>query len=135
MKLGFAISLLVACMGCAKSIELSQDARQAALASLQRIDAKAYDDAWEHASSIFRGAVTKEDWLTTVTNLREPQGLFQQRMQRSAVAKTDPASSPKGDYILITYDAQFSEGIVIETLILYLDDGQWQMAGYFLKET
>ena len=134
MKLSCAVSLLVLCVGCAESVELSQEAHQAALASLQMIDDKAYGESWEHASSIFRGAVTKEDWLATVTKLREPQGLFQQRMQRSAVAKTNPASSPKGDYILVTYDAQFSESIAIETLVMYLDDGQWQMAGYFLKE-
>lgn len=121
------------CAACAKTIELPPAADEAARRSLKLIDQHQYAESWQQASHIFRDAVTEEAWLSSVTRVRKPHGDFLERLQRTAAARTDPVDSPPGDYILITYDSKFSESLVVETLVMYLEEGQWRMAGYFLK--
>ncbi len=135
MKPGCTLSILILtlCASCARSIELTPAAQQASQTALRLIDDKSYTQSWEQASTIFRDIVTLEAWLTRVASLRDPHGQFHERLQRSAVAMTDPADSPKGEWIVITYDSRFDKNIVVETLMMYLEDGRWRMAGYFLK--
>lgn len=108
---------------------------QASVEWLTLVDDGRYDASWEAASEIFRSAVEKPDWLATVTKLREPLGHFRGRALRSVIAKTDPANSPEGEYILMTFDSGFDHRQdVIETLTMYQEkDGAWRTAGYFLK--
>jgi len=133
MKLHCTLLLLILCAGCAKSIELSPEANQAALASLKLIDDQAYVESWEQAATIFRDEVTLEAWITTVDGRRKPHGPLQARYQRSAVAQTNPTNHPEGDFILITYDSKFTEAVVVEALTMYSEGGRWRMAGYHLK--
>jgi hypothetical protein len=51
------------------------------------------------------------------------------------MAKTNPAASPDGNYLLITYDSVFErKQTAVETLTLYQEaDGRWRAAGYFIK--
>lgn len=127
--------VVLAVVGCARVIELSEEARSAADHQLDLIDRAEYARSWSEASVIFRDAVTQEDWSQRAAAIRGPLGTLQQRHPRAAVGKTDPASSPKGEYIMVTYDTAFERNPeVVETLVLYQDDdAQWRMAGYFVK--
>jgi len=109
--------------------------QEASVAWLSLVDDGHYEASWNQASEIFRGAVKKSDWLVMVTRLREPLGKFRGRALRSVIAKTDPAGSPQGEYILMTFDAGFDHRQdVIETLTMYQEQGgAWRTAGYFLK--
>lgn len=128
--------ILVVAGGCGKVIELPADARGAAERQFELLDSGQYDLSWREASPIFRAAVEEADWLIRAGAVRAPLGKFVGRVERNAVGKTDPANSPAGEYILITYDAAFEhrrEGLV-ETMVLYQDeDHAWRMAGYFVK--
>ena len=136
MKTLFAGLLLVAMAlgGCARAIELTPDMSQAADKILARIDRQQYVATWREAASIFRDSVAQEDWLRIVNDLREPHGALQERLLRSASAQTDPVNSPDGEYVMVAYDSKFADTVVVETLVLYLEDEDWRMAGYFLKE-
>lgn len=132
--LGCAALLLLT--GCGRTIEMPVTAREAAERQFELLDAAEYGQSWREASAIFRQAVGQDDWLARATAVRTPLGGFVGRVERNAVGKSDPANSPAGEYILVTYDAAFEhrrEGVV-ETLVLYHDpDGAWRMAGYFVK--
>ena len=109
--------------------------QDASVAWLALVDEGRYEASWEQASDIFRSGVKKSDWLVTLERVREPLGAFRGRALRSVIGKTNPAGSPAGEYILMTFDAAFEQRQdVIETLTMFQsDDGAWRTAGYFIK--
>src|ERR1019366_7729260 len=51
-----------------------QEARQAAESWLALVDSERYDDSWSAASSLFRKAVSQEQWQSAVRAARDPFG-------------------------------------------------------------
>lgn len=126
--------LLVGVAACARNIEPTPELATVAIEWLMLVDDQRYDDAWLRAASILRSTVTRADWAQTMARVRQPLGDNIGRVLRSAHARTDPANSPRGDYVLLTYDSAFAADQVVETLTLYKEaDGQWRISGYFVK--
>jgi hypothetical protein len=94
-----------------------------------------YAESWEEAAKLFRGAMKKEDWKKSLTDVRTPLG---KRITRKLLAKkytTTLPGAPDGKYVVIQYETSFeNKKTAIETITPMLDeDGRWRVSGYFIK--
>jgi serine/threonine-protein kinase len=101
---------------------------------LAAIDAGHYDASWDMASDYFKSKVTKEQWTALAKPVRDMVG---DPVSRGAaqVIKTDTLpDAPFGHYLVITIHTKFSMNpSATETIIMKLENGEWKVAGYFIK--
>jgi hypothetical protein len=112
-----------------------QEARQAAESWLALVDSERYDDSWSAASSLFRKAVSQEQWQSAVRAARDPFGKVKTRALMSATYSTSLPGAPDGEYEMIQYETAFEhKQSAIETVTPMLDtDGRWHVSGYYVK--
>jgi hypothetical protein len=98
------------------------------------IDAGKYDQSWETASDLFKSKITKEQWAPMVKAVRDTVG---QPLSRSAKSVTPTETLPQvpfGKYIVIVLNTKFAMNqSATETVIMKLENGEWKVAGYFVK--
>lgn len=70
----WATTIVALCFACRVTADEDKEttAVAAATAWLILIDNSKYGDSWEAAAAYFKGAVTKEAWLQTLTAVRKP---------------------------------------------------------------
>jgi Protein of unknown function (DUF4019) len=110
-------------------------AQQSAESWLALVDSGKYGESWEQAASIFKGAVTKEDWRKKAGAARDPLGkLVSRKLKSASYTKTLPGA-PDGEYVVIQYESSFEhKQSAVETIIPMLDkEGQWRVSGYFIR--
>jgi hypothetical protein len=112
-----------------------QEAQQAAESWLSLVDAGKYDDSWSTASSLFRKAVSQEQWRSAVQAVRDPLGTVKTRALKSATYSTSRPGAPDGEYVAIQYQTTFEhKQFAIETVTpLHEADGHWRVSGYYVK--
>jgi len=131
-----ARTLLLLSLACLlMADEASEKAAQSAAEPwLGLVDAAKYGDSWEQASTMFKGAVTKDQWAQQVGPVREQTGKLQSRKLKSSEYMEDPPNSPPGKYVVLQYDSTFASGAFVETVFMMKEkDGGWKVAGYFVK--
>jgi hypothetical protein len=99
------------------------------------VDKGDYAASYDEAASIFKLAVTKEDWLQKVRAARSPLGKVVSRKWKHAQYKTSLPGAPDGEYVVIQYDTSFdNKRSAVETITPTLDkDAQWRVSGYFIR--
>ena len=109
--------------------------RQAAIEWLKKLDTMNYSGSWESAASVFKSAVSVQAWEKAVQSVRVPLGVLRSRAEKSATTSSSLPGAPDGKYVVLQYDAVFeNKAAAVETLTLAQDqDGQWRVAGYFIK--
>ena len=124
------------------SVAVAQDntakvkaAEAASEAWLKFVDSGDYSQSWVEASSMFKAAVTENEWEQKVAAARGPLGALFSRKLKSAQYKTELPGSPDGQYVIIQYDSSFAnKKSAVETVTPMLDkDGQWRVSGYYIK--
>jgi hypothetical protein len=112
-----------------------QLAQKSAEAWLALIDSGKYAESWDEASQVFKGALTRDQWASTVKGVRVPLGTVQSRKFKSATYTKTLPGAPDGEYVVIQYDTSFAnKQTATETTIPMLDkDGKWRVSGYFIK--
>jgi hypothetical protein len=110
-------------------------ARKAAEAWLAIVDQGGYPRSWDEASSLFRRAVEKDRWVSTVKQVRGPLGTVRVRALRGAQHTTSLPGAPPGDYVVIQYDTAFDgKRRAVETITPMLEtDGTWRVSGYYVR--
>lgn len=134
--LGMVVLTVFAAAVLAAVDEKPVDAAQASAQSwLAFVDAARYGESWEQASSTFKGAVSKEQWIRMVSSARGPLGKAQSRKLAAAHLLKDPPGSPAGEYVQLQFATSFEkQPSAVETVAAYLEkDGQWRVAGYWIK--
>ncbi len=113
----------------------TSQAQKAAESWLALVDQHSYADSWEQAASIFRGAVSKQQWQKAVGSVRDPMGKVVSRKLKSAQFTTTLPGAPDGKYVVIQYETSFeNKKSAVETITPMLDkDGQWRVSGYFVR--
>jgi hypothetical protein len=132
---------LVVLMVCVMSVVLQAQetsttaAQKAAEAWVGLIDKGDYAASYDEASSMFKAAVSKEDWGKKVKPVREPLGNVLSRKVHSAEYTTSLPGAPDGQYVVLKFDTSYqNKKSAVETAVLTLDkDGQWRVAGYFIR--
>ena len=99
------------------------------------VDKGDYAASYDEAASIFKLAITKEDWLQKVRAARSPLGKMISRKLKRMQYETTLPGAPDGEYVVVQYDTSFeNKRSAVETITPTLDkDGQWRVSGYFIR--
>lgn len=109
-----------------------QVATAAAQAWLAVNDTGNYTQSWTGAAAYLQHAAAEKQWEASMLQMRQPLGQVLSRRKKSATETT----SALGDRcVVIEYDTSFEHRrSAIETVtVMPGKDGQWQVAGYFIK--
>jgi hypothetical protein len=115
------------------------DAEQAASAAasewLALVDEGRYGDSWQHASELFRVAVTKEQWESSLRSVRTPLGNVVSREVGSMQYVEELPGAPDGQYVVIQFKTSLEfKKSAVETVTPMIDkDGKWRVSGYYIK--
>jgi len=118
---------------------MAQDKNEAAKKDAESwlavVDKGDYAASYDEAASIFKLAITKEDWLQKVRAARGPLGKVISRKLKRTQYETSLPGAPDGEYVVIQYDTSFeNKRSAVETITPTLDkDGQWRVSGYFIR--
>jgi hypothetical protein len=128
------ISLLTAPIAVAQDNN-TQAAQKAAESWLASVDGGDYIDSYDEAASLFKLAITKEEWARKVRAARSPLGKLVTRKLKHVQSATSLPGAPDGDYVVILYDSSFeNKKSAVETIVPMRDkDGQWRVSGYFIR--
>jgi hypothetical protein len=143
MRSRLVAALVLACLVTAsKSLAaddadaaVKQEAQKAAASWLSLVDAAKYPDSWSSAASVFRKAVTQQQWQAAVQSVRDPLGKVKTRKLKSATYSTSLPGAPDGEYVVIQYQTTFEhKQSAIETVTPMRDaDGRWRVSGYYIR--
>ena len=108
---------------------------EASKAWLELVDGGRYAESWDAASTLFRGAVTQENWVKLMEGNRKPLGKLVSRTFGTSKYMTSVPGGPDGEYVAIEYKTAFEhKADGLETVTPMLDtDGTWRVSGYFMK--
>jgi Protein of unknown function (DUF4019) len=110
------------------------EATKAAQSWLAFIDAGLYGESWDAAAKVFQGAITREQWASTVAGVRGPLGKLGTRGAKSAQLRTSLPGAPDGKYVVVQFKTSFAQKkSAVETVTIYLEGGTWMVSGYFIK--
>jgi len=120
-------------------IQANEVAEKAAIAVsgawLSLVDEGNYAESWNQAAGLFKNAVTKEQWQSTVKAVRTPLGKAVVRKLKSKKYTETMPGAPDGEYVVIQYETTFeNKKSAVETVTPMLDkDGKWRVSGYYIK--
>ena len=102
---------------------------------LDLVDRGEYSESWQQAASLFRSAVTVEQWQQALEGARKPLGETKWRKLKGAKYVTSLPGAPDGEYVVIQFDASFAnKEEAVETVTPMKDeDGVWRVSGYYIK--
>jgi hypothetical protein len=102
---------------------------------LSLIDHQNYAASWDTAATLFRNAVTKEQWQAAAQAARSPLGQLKTRTLKTATATKTLPGGPDGEYVVMQFDTSFAQkAAAVETVTAVRErDGTWHVGGYFIK--
>ncbi len=126
--------LALAAQPSALASEAEDAAVKAAFRWLALVDSGQTAESWRQAASLFRNAVSQEQWESSVTTARRPFGKLLSRQVRSAQYMTSLPGAPDGRYVVILYDAVYEhKKAAVETVTPMYDGDAWRVSGYFIR--
>ena len=102
---------------------------------LQLIDEEKYGESWEETSTLFKGQVTKDQWVATISSLKSSFGKTISRKLFETHYRTTLPGAPDGEYVVILFKTKFeNKDNAIETITpMKNKDDSWHVSGYFIK--
>jgi len=130
-----AATMLLASSAYAQEDQNITDAKAASAAWLALADAGQYPATWTSGASAFQAAVTQDNWLQALQQVRTPLGAVKTRTLKSAQFTRSMPNAPAGEYVVIQYDTTFANKAgAVETVAPMRDkDGSWKVSGYFVR--
>ena len=115
--------------------EAETAALAAAEAWLELVDNEKYGESWEQAAQYFQGAVSKEQWLSSMQSVRNPLGQKLSRNLKSQSYHRSLPGAPDGEYVVIQFNTSFDrKATAVETVTPLKDpDGKWRVSGYYIR--
>ena len=117
----------------------AEDPEEAAVAAAKKwlalVDKGEFEKSWQSAASLFKNAVTEQQWSQQLGAVRTPLGALQSREVESATFATSLPGAPDGEYVVIQFKTVFAnKSTAVETVTPMKDsDGKWRVSGYFIK--
>ncbi len=114
-------------------------AEQAAVAAAENwlalIDNDKTGESWNQCASLFKAAVSQEQWKASLEAAQVPLGKAISRELKSKQFAEELPGAPDGEYVVIEYETAFEKKRNgTETITPMKDtDGEWRVAGYFVK--
>jgi len=127
------VLLMLVAAACSKDAKKS--AIESAEAWLAKVDSGDYGGSWDQAAVFFKKALTRDTWITSLTQVRTPLGKCLKRKLLGAQEMTDLPGAPPGAYVVIQFSADFAgkQGAVETITPMREEDGTWRVSGYFIK--
>jgi hypothetical protein len=122
--------------GPVRAADKPEDLAQTAAESwLKLIDAGDWAASWEQSAKLFKGVVTKEQWIQALTGVAPPLGKVVSRKLKSRQYSEKLPGAPDGKYVVIQYETAFEKkASAVETITPMLDpDGVWRVSGYLIR--
>jgi hypothetical protein len=115
--------------------EVIEAAKGETVAWLSLTDTGQYESSWDSASALFKAAISKEDWVQSLSAVRSPIGALESREMATAEFSTTLPGAPDGEYVVFQFNSSFErKATALETVTAMKGaDGAWRMAGYFIK--
>ena len=112
-----------------------EEALAAAKAWLALVDEGDFAGSWESAAALFKNAVTAEQWEQSLRAVRTPLGAAESRKVATKRFETSLPGAPDGEYVVIQMETSFeNKASAVETITPMRDsDGEWRVAGYYIK--
>jgi hypothetical protein len=135
-RLSIVCALAVFLGSPAWAAEKPEDAAQAAAESwLKLVDDGKYEESWDQAAKLFKGAVTKEQWKMAVAGVRGPLGKLVSRKLKSREYMEKGARRPGREVRRHTVRHRLrKKASAVETVTPMVDpDGAWRVSGYFIR--
>jgi len=110
-------------------------AQKAAESWLTLVDEGQYEESWDQAAKLFKGAVTKEQWKQAAAGVRGPLGKLVSRKVKSREYTEKVPGGPDGKYVILQFDTVYEKkASAVETVTPMVDpDGAWRVSGYFIR--
>lgn len=102
---------------------------------LELIDKGEIGESRNQAASVFKNAVTAEQWQQSLAAAHLPLGKAVSRRLKSKKYATELPGAPDGEYVVIEFETAFeNKKNAVETVVPMKDaDGEWRVSGYFVK--
>ena len=102
---------------------------------LALIDNNDIKESWNQAASLFKSAVSSNQWKSSLKAAQTPLGKALSRKLKSKQYTEELPVAPDGEYVVIEYETSFErKRNGTETITPMKDtDGEWRVAGYFIK--
>ena len=109
-----------------------EQARTAGRAWLALLDGHEYDESWDAAGELLKGAVTRDEWTAKLSVTLGPMGSVQSRGVQTSEFSTTLPGAPDGEYVILKFKTAFeNKQTAVETVILRKEpDGLWRVSGY-----
>ena len=119
----------------AADTEAVNQARKSASAWLALVDAAQYGQSWDEAATLFKSAVTKQEWMKAIQSTRAPLGALKSRTFKTATFTRSLPGAPDGEYVVIQFDTRFeNKAAAVETVTpMRQKDGAWKVSGYYIR--
>jgi len=129
-----AVILLLSVAASLRAADPPEKPAQAAAESwLALVDAGKYAESWDAAASLFKKALTKEQWVDSVGKARAPFGKLESRKLLGAKLLHEAPGAPPGDYVVMQYEAKFPGQTAVETITPMRDGDAWRVSGYYVR--
>ncbi len=130
-----ALSLAGLARPLAADAATEDEAEHAAREWLDGVDQGRYAESWDEAAPILKSAVSKDQWVQTLTANRAPLGPCVSRIRVSRKLVDSFRGGPKGPYLVVQLESGFEKTpAAVETVTPALGaDGRWRVSGYFIR--
>ncbi|MGB8378714.1 MAG: DUF4019 domain-containing protein, partial [Rhodanobacteraceae bacterium] len=110
-----------------------RETQAVALAVLSEFDAMDYEAVWARTSTYLRSLISHSDWPKAISAYRSGMEKLRERTFDSFGFSDTLDGAPPARYALLTYRSNFGEQKGREKIVLVLEDGEWKLAGYFVR--
>ncbi|MEM8550430.1 MAG: DUF4019 domain-containing protein [Verrucomicrobiota bacterium] len=112
-------------------------ARKEADQWLKLVDRGWYAESWEETVTLFREAISQEDWVKAMDQVRKPLGKAEKRTLKALIYTQSLPQAPPGTYVVVQYETKFAnrDAAALETIVpMYDEETQsWRISGYYIK--
>jgi hypothetical protein len=112
---------------------LPAPAIEGAKAWLTLVDGGNSDQSWSQPSAYFQSHVSKPLWAATVKQVRDTYGHVLYRTLSHGELQDSLPDAPVGRYAVLHFITDGSKHRGIETVTMVMQDGTWQVAGYYIS--
>ena len=109
---------------------------------IQLIDEGKYESAWKQTAPFFMEAISVEDWVSSLNEVRKPLGAVKSRQVKRLFYTTMLPGAPEAEYVVVQFETVFAgrDLPVLETitpmLVPHTDNpakGTWKVSGYYIQ--
>ncbi len=114
----------------AQAIEAAQ---QAADQWLAHVDAGDAAQSYETAAAVLKDQITEEQWRGSLNAVEMQTGELVDRALITPRYTTTLPNAPPGEYVILEYDAQYTNLAALEVVVLKKENDDWRSAGYLVQ--